>query len=59
MILTSLCEHVGKEQQEWGSRCPEDVSPIRGVVPGTEETDDGESTSVSEGRQGKEISNAE
>jgi len=22
MLLTSLCEHPGKEQQEWGSRCP-------------------------------------
>ena len=32
---------------------------LGGVVPGTQETDDGESTSVSEGRQGKEISNAE
>jgi hypothetical protein len=37
---------------------PEDVSPIRGAVPGTEEAHDGQGTGISKGREVKEVGDA-
>ena len=58
--MTEECWPLGREQssRDGAHDAPEDVSPIRGAVPGTEETHDGQGTSISESREGKEVRNA-
>ena len=46
MMLTCSCEHVGKEQREWSSRYK------------NERSGGGQDTSISEGREDQEVSNA-
>jgi hypothetical protein len=58
--MTEYCWSFGREQSSGNGAydAPEDVSPIRGAVPGTQEARDGQGTGICEGREDKEVGNA-
>jgi hypothetical protein len=58
--MTGYCWSFGRERCSGNGDhdAPEDVGPIRGVVPGTEETHNGKGTGISEGREVKEVGDA-
>jgi hypothetical protein len=55
--MTEECWSFRREQSSGNGAhdAPEDVSPIRGAVPGRGEAHDAQGTGISEGREDKEV----